>query len=412
MSSGYDYRQHAVLYVDDEEKSLKYFTRALEEDFRILTASSAAEAEQVLSGEDVKVGVLVADQRMPGQTGVELLAGVRRSRPGIVRILTTAYSDLDSAIEAVNSGAIFRYVVKPWDIRELQGIMRSAMELFLVQRERDHLLREKMSVLQRLVESDRRRSFALIASIVGARLRNVPAAVEAFMEQSSGDADERSLEAAAVGNPGVWEEISERARDESRALLRTVRSAAETALEPPYDFPDSVSLQSLLDQALEDEDASAVEVDPGLPELRASAPMLQRMFRSLLRIAHELEPEGGAPSVRAERRDGDAEEPGVTVSITPSAPWDSQEVAALFRGEGVEGSDDACGDVLGAFLVAYHHGGRLFVRHEGEEAHAFEVCLPVDASAAEPIAPGEDWIAEAMTVQELWDVDSRRMLGT
>ena len=65
---------------------------------------------------------------MPGEKGVEFLERARRLHPEAIRILTTAYSDFDVAIEAVNSAAIYKYVTKPWDIPELEIILNQACE--------------------------------------------------------------------------------------------------------------------------------------------------------------------------------------------------------------------------------------------------------------------------------------------
>src|SRR5215211_6901613 len=107
MENTYDYKKYAILYVDDEEKSLKYFARAFEDQFRILTATSAQEGLRVLEEHKDAIAVLMTDQRMPGEKGTWLLEKVRQLRPRIVRILATAYSDMDAAIAAVNTGAIY-----------------------------------------------------------------------------------------------------------------------------------------------------------------------------------------------------------------------------------------------------------------------------------------------------------------
>src|SRR5512142_3224974 len=114
MQSLYDYKKFAILYVDDEEKSLKYFTRAFEDQFRIFTAPNAQDGFRVLEEHKDEIGVLMTDQRMPGEKGVWLLEKGRQLRPRIIRILVTAYADMDAAIAAVNTGAIYRYVHKPW----------------------------------------------------------------------------------------------------------------------------------------------------------------------------------------------------------------------------------------------------------------------------------------------------------
>ena len=149
METTYDYKKFAVLYVDDEEKSLKYFVRAFEEQFRILTATNAQDGLKLLEQHPDEIGLLMTDQRMPGEKGVWLLERARQLRPRIIRILATAYADMDAAIAAVNTGAIYKYVTKPWDLPQLETTLKRALEFFIVQRERDQLLREKLSGLVR-----------------------------------------------------------------------------------------------------------------------------------------------------------------------------------------------------------------------------------------------------------------------
>ena len=151
----YDYKQFAILYVDDEEKSLKYFARAFEEQFRILIAPTAQEGLKLLEQHADDIGLLMTDQRMPGEKGVWLLERARQLRPRMIRILATAYTDMDAAIAAVNTGAIYKYVTKPWDPPQLETTLMRGLEFFMVQRERDQLLKEKMSVLHNIMIADR-----------------------------------------------------------------------------------------------------------------------------------------------------------------------------------------------------------------------------------------------------------------
>ena len=91
METSYDYKKYAVLYVDDEEKSLRGFERAFQDQFRILTAPTALEGLRLLEAHKDDIGVLMTDQRMPGEKGVWLLEKARQLRPRIIRILATAY---------------------------------------------------------------------------------------------------------------------------------------------------------------------------------------------------------------------------------------------------------------------------------------------------------------------------------
>src|SRR4030095_15867424 len=143
MQGFYDYKKFAILYVDDEEKSLKYFARAFEDQFRILTAPTAVEGLALLEKHQDEIAVLMTDQRMPGEKGTWLLEKARQLRPRIIRILATAYSDMDAAIAAVNTGSIYKYITKPWDPPQLESTLKRGLEFFIVQRERDQLLRSE-----------------------------------------------------------------------------------------------------------------------------------------------------------------------------------------------------------------------------------------------------------------------------
>ena len=164
MQSFYDYKKYAILYVDDEEKSLKYFARAFQDQYRIFTATNAEDGYALLAQHKDEIAILMTDQRMPGEKGVQLLERARQLRPKIIRILATAFSDIDAAIDAVNTGAIYKYVHKPWDVEPLEMTIRRALEFFMVQRERDQLLKEKLSVLHNLMITDRVVSLGLLAA--------------------------------------------------------------------------------------------------------------------------------------------------------------------------------------------------------------------------------------------------------
>lgn len=144
-----------ILYIDDEEKALKYFRMAFSEKYTVFTAPSGKEGLEILRREAGKIGIVLSDQRMPEMLGAEVLGAVREEFPAIVRILTTAYSDLDSAIQAVNTGHIYQYVVKPWEIPDLGMVLQRAADYYRVLSERNELLALKMTTLQRLVCSDR-----------------------------------------------------------------------------------------------------------------------------------------------------------------------------------------------------------------------------------------------------------------
>ena len=124
-----------VLFVDDEEKTRKAFNRLFGDEFKILLAGDGAEGFEVFQERKDEIGVIVTDQKMPRETGVQFLAKVAEIDTDVVRILSTAYAELDAAVAGVNEGGIYRYVTKPWDVPELEITIRRAMELFTLRKQ-------------------------------------------------------------------------------------------------------------------------------------------------------------------------------------------------------------------------------------------------------------------------------------
>src|SRR6266850_1515261 len=235
MEIFHDYQDCAILYVDDEEMSLKYFTRAFGNKFRVLSAANASDGYRLLEQHHHEIGLLMTDQRMPGEKGVQFLERARLLHPRAIRILTTAYSDLDVAIEAVNSGAIYKYVTKPWDIPQLQVTLQRALEFFIVQRERDLLLKEKLSALQRMLITDRVLSLGILAARLGHYVRNSLVAVRTFLDLAPEKLLEEKIDAERMRNPNFWKEFYEQAQVQIRRItgLLTDLVIATEKNDPP-----------------------------------------------------------------------------------------------------------------------------------------------------------------------------------
>src|SRR5580765_7894922 len=227
-----DYKQFAILYVDDEEKSLKGFARAFGEQFRILTAPNAQEGLKLLEAHAGEIGLLMTDQRMPGEKGVWLLERARALNPGIVRILATAYTDMEAAINAVNSGAIYKFVNKPWDPPQLEQTLKRGLEFFLLQRERDELLREKLSVLHNMMIADRLISLGLLAAGLSHHIRNALVAVKTFLDLAPAKLEEERAGKEGLRNPDFWKDYYQSVQGQIERinnLLKDLWAASDTS---------------------------------------------------------------------------------------------------------------------------------------------------------------------------------------
>jgi two-component system response regulator AtoC len=173
---GLDLAKHPILVVDDESDNLDAFRFNFGRVFSLRLAGSAEEALTIARGEDITV--VVTDQRMPKMTGLDLLKAMRDVRPDAVGIIVTAFTDVEVLIEAVNLGRIYRYVTKPWDSKELKGILIQAIERVHLVRE-NRRLQEQLEQYARVLSSEAHGAFSF-GAIVGDSppLRDVLAKVE------------------------------------------------------------------------------------------------------------------------------------------------------------------------------------------------------------------------------------------
>jgi len=160
---------HPILYVDDEPSNLIVLEAALEGFLPILTAPSGPAALDIMR--KTEVAVLLTDQRMPGMSGVDLAEAVRLEFPDTIRMIVTAYSDLNAAIEAINRGQVHLFLRKPWDPREIRLSLEMARERYLMGR-RIHEMEG------RLVATERIYSLGVIAAGLAHEIRNPLSALQ------------------------------------------------------------------------------------------------------------------------------------------------------------------------------------------------------------------------------------------
>lgn len=143
-----------VLVIDDEVRSQEVLRRTLEEEFTVLTASSALEGRGIMEREFVQV--ILCDQRMPDMTGVEFLKEVRERWPDTVRIIISGYTESEDIIAGINDAGIYQYILKPWHPDALLLTVRAAAQVYELQQQsqRMHLeLRTAEPILRQRVKA-------------------------------------------------------------------------------------------------------------------------------------------------------------------------------------------------------------------------------------------------------------------
>jgi len=408
--SFYDYKRFFILYVDDEEMALSTFKKAYGHEFRILTAAGAEEALKLLEEHRDEIGVLMTDQRMPGHTGTWLLGEAKKKCPKIVRVLVTAYSDMQAAIEAVNTGGIYRYITKPWDPAELELSLRRGLEFFMVRKERDELLRQQLSVFRNAMIADRILGLGSLARGLSQHIRNGLVAVRTFLD----------LAPERVGEDGVRDQefwnnyynLAQRQVDRIVGLLQELWSASNT---DGVQFNDSVHLHALLNGIIEAQEealsAKGLSVSNAVPEdlppLKADQPRLQRLFEFLLKDQVSMLPDGCRMdfTARTEKgRNGDSDM--VVIHLTDNGPGLPTDQLRMVFDPFVVRNDSPSEygiNLMACFFIVHHHGGKIEAETLVEGGTRFTIHLPCDPEQFQKLQHSEETLQRMLLNQTGWE---------
>ena len=409
MENLYDYKKFAILYVDDEEKSLKYFARAFGDEFRIFTANSAQAGLKLLEAHADDIGLLMTDQRMPGEQGVWLLERARSLRPQILRILVTAYTDMDAAIAAINSGAIYKFITKPWDPPQLELTLRQGLEFFMVAAERDQLLHEKMSVLRNMMIADRIVSLGLLAAGLSHHIRNSMVAVKTFLELAPVKMAEEKAQAESLRDPEFWQEYHRSVQgqiEKINGLLADLRVTSEHNANDPFademDLKTAVTLRLAAFQEAFAARRLTVEnhLPDHLPPLRVDRPKFERLLDLLFKDELAMLPTGGRATLTAEVQGADR-----VLHLAdngPALPPETLRVIFDPFTTAAGGPAEYGINLMACFFIAHHHGGKIEAHSQPEGGNLFTLRLPLQPVPT-PASPDEtQFLKKALLNDNLW----------
>jgi len=173
-----------LLIVDDEEKVVDVLVKSFEEDYKILATTSPLKALSLIR--EQPVAVILTDERMPEMRGLKMLTEAASIRNTTVNIILTAYADVNVVIEAINSGLVYRYVVKPWDAEDLKITVRQAFERYEILRQNRLLteqlviknkelhanLEELKATQQKLLRNEKMAMLGQLSASIGHELKN------------------------------------------------------------------------------------------------------------------------------------------------------------------------------------------------------------------------------------------------
>jgi two-component system probable response regulator PhcQ len=408
MQNFYDMKRYSVLYVDDEEMALKYFEKTFGREFNIITANNAADGLRIVEEKGDQLGVLITDQRMPGEKGVHLLERARQLRPRLVRMLITAYADFGVTVDAVNLGSIFRYISKPLQVEDMRNTLHRAMEYYILQQERDELLREKLSVLQNVLISDRVISLGVLASGVGRNLRNPLQAVQSFLELTPGRLRPVNPDQDRLRDPAFWrdfhDQITSRINQVGSLLgdLEGVDASSNASFNPGPIIEESATTRKAAATAKGVELTS--QVDAALPEVTGDAGAFRKLVALLLDSALTADEaaDKATLSVKATTTEGGAK--AVSIVYTDNGPGLSIDaLRSVFDPffDSPEGLHPSAVNLMGVHFLAHHLGGSVS-SGAAQGGLNLEVIVPVSTEGLKAFTT-RDFVSKVLMNDALWE---------
>jgi two-component system NtrC family sensor kinase len=371
-----------VLFVDDDPPNLVVWEAACADEFRVLTASDAEQAIDVMSKHEV--GVVLSDQRMPGTTGVELLEKVRIEFPATVRILITAHSDLAAAVDAINRGNVRRYLRKPCALHELRAAVRDSLEQY-------ELRLRVRSMERRQLVTERVYALGLVAAGLGRELVRPAESIRESVSLARTELREtvERFETQEVDKRLVCAKLAELEGRLGSALegVERVMSIAHSVALPGADgATEDVQLGDVLRTALrivrgEIRHRADIELDlVDVPQVKGSGTKLTQVVLSLLVNAIEASSDSGERGLVKVclRREGSSVHlevsdngPEIPISDLPHL-FDPFHAGSSRRGTGI-------GLAISKTIIE-EAGGRIEATNHPRGGAFFRVVLPATAA--------------------------------
>ena len=412
-----DYKRYAILYVDDELMALKYFEKTFGSEFKVLTADSAEEGLTLIEARGDEIGVLLSDQRMPGQKGVQLLEQTLRLRPRIVRMLITAYADYGVTVDAVNIGSVFRYISKPIQVEDMRNTLRRALEFYTVHRERDDLLNEKLSVLQKMIITDRVISLGVLAAGLSQTLRHPIEAVQSFLQLAPQKLRDEVMDVDRLRDTAFWKDFHSQVLKQATRVsdllgeVDGVSCSGRWAFTNQAEMEPSVAIQASVGARAVAFRARDIEIDldlaPNLPKLRVDRTKFQKIFDLLFDGELHSLAAGGKVSVTAALESAGAVPARVVIEVSdngPGLPMNAlRSIFDPFVTEPEEAEQFGL-RLMTVYFLVHHHGGTIETIGTEGKGTKFRIILPVSASSTESAEDGSrDFVTKVLMNEALWE---------
>ena len=371
---------YGILYIDDEEKSLKYFSAIFEPIAPIYVAQSPEEGYEIFTEHHEHLALVLSDKKMPNESGIDLLRRIEAFDPRPFRFLVTAYADLNVAVEALNDGLLYSYLSKPWDPADLENRLGKAIKHYALSREKERLLAEKAEAFRQLSMADKAASIGILSTGLNHHLRNSLTVLRTFHDILPIQLKEE------LGRPPLdtsfWSDYYEEVGGQMERMTGLLSNLAEGVETGQVSDVVEINITELINDTIElasDESSDfqcKVVTGNTVPLIFADEAKIRQMLRLLFAEARELLPSAnGEIEFRVEGIEGKKVEVTILTNGNLIPEKDLQHLFDPFYVR-MQTPDKLGTNLLACYLTTVNHGGKIHAFHSNDGRNGIEFQLP------------------------------------
>lgn len=383
------FTDYGILYVDDEEKSLKYFEAIFEDIAPIYTATGPEQGMEIFQANHHRIGLVLSDKKMPNESGIDFLKRVRDYDPEPLRFLVTAFADFGVAVDALNDGLLYSYLSKPWDPEEMEHRLIRALKHFCLRKEREQLIAEKAAAVNQLMMADKAASIGILSSGLNHHLRNALTVMRTFHEMLPMQLEEEL--GISPDSSTFWNEYYNEVGGQIERVTSMLKNLSEGTAASRMDLEHDIDIEEVMRAASEiaiESDVAisvSIEADANAPKVSGDLQKISQMARLLFQEAKSSLHDGGEIEVKITEAENDSKSVAIEFidngPLIPSAHHDRLFDPFFVRSDKPQ---ELGTNLVACYLTVFYHGGRIWAEHTKDGRNAIKIVLPVVPPREQP----------------------------
>jgi two-component system probable response regulator PhcQ len=308
------------------------------------------------------------------------------------------------------------YFTKPWFPPLLETTLKRGLEFFIVQRERDQLLKEKMSVLHNIMITDRVISLGLLAAGLSHHVRNSLVAVKTFLDLAPARLKEENIDLNNLQNPEFWKGYYQNVQGQIEKINVMLKDLWSVSEEGATEFEDKVRLGEVVRDVLAAHKTALAakklhvenRIPDDLPVLTVNRPKFQRLFELLLKDEIVCLPPGSQITLSASSKNNDLppDNPGIQIEVHDNGPGLPKEALRMVFDPFALRTDSPLEygiNLMAVYFIVHHHGGRIEANSVEGKGTTFRIVLPINCDQPTQYDENQPFFEKVLLNERLWE---------